>query len=346
LLLSFDPTIGGAGAGHGPPELKQLILSGADSNTTPSGVVRTAGAYRFLSLYKPLVMAAKRKGGPLCRNRVWISGKSIVVRRTATMTDTIYSGAANVNYSLYLTTYHGGRRLDFTNVIDDTLSSQQTLYQQNGAWSAQALGPPNEYSLSGSQNSHSDYYDFYYGGRSHNADSVVDFQFVGGARPPTGAPIQLLVYDSARTTLLRTLAPITSSVMNVWATTYSPRGDALYAAVTSNPYIGMEYWKLPLNGAAPTRLWTLPNGLASSLAVSEDGTELVADVEQQNSPHYMCWTEYRSTASGVRLDSVGRIDHDDCSVYHQGAASASRAHLLTLKERSSVGRSTLQSLFH
>jgi hypothetical protein len=114
LLVSFDSSLGAPTALHGAPELKRLILAGADSNTRPDESVRKIGAYRFLSMYKPLVLAARRRGAPLCGNRVWsVNGKVMAMRGDSTVRDTLFATGESGGY---LKVMHGGHRIHFLGV--------------------------------------------------------------------------------------------------------------------------------------------------------------------------------------------------------------------------------------
>lgn len=335
LLTSFDSTLGLPTANHGPPELKHLILEGADSNTTTSGSQRLAGGYSFLSMYKPLVLAAKRKGAPLCRNRVWVNGLRVIASRSSTLLDTLYTATGN-DVEL-VDTYHGGRRLDIE-VHSDTAAYELTLYNKNSTWSAFPLAPPGDYSISGSQRSYSNYENFAsLGGASHNGDSLAALHITGLGQG------QAVVTNSTGTTL-RTLGTITQNVSQVWAMTYSPTADALYSATSGSSYNGVEVWRIPVDGGMPVRLYQLPGALAASLQVSEDGRELNSDVQLAGGPGFRCWTEYRSASTGVRLDSVNFIPYPDCSADEQGGASASRMHPVAVRSRRSESSSSLRSL--
>ncbi len=319
LLVSFDSTLGAPVAGHGAPELKQLILAGADSNmafgsTTP----RMAGTYRLLSLYKPLVLAAKRQGAPVCRNRVWVAGNSVVVRRTPSLVDTIYT--STVGSPENVVTYHGGRRIDI-NVPHSSVYDSVSLYYANGQWTGGPPGPVNEFSLTGSSRSYSNYYRLFdprSDSRSHGGDSVPSIVL------DSHGAATIVVLDTTLTTRFRTLGTVPDSLVVAWAESYSPTGDAIYMAEFTKGYVGVRVYKAPMQGGTPTLLFSLPNGNATSLAVSEDGTELVADVETQGLSGYTCATEYRSTSTGFMLDSVNAINLPDCSTYTKGASSARR----------------------
>jgi hypothetical protein len=123
LLVSFDFTLGAPIPSHGAPELKHLILAGADSNTMPDGTVRKAGNYRFLSLYKPLVLAARRPGAPLCGNRVWSVNGQVVAMRNSTVQDTLFSTGESGGY---MTVMHGGHRILFLG--DSSFNNRQFVF--------------------------------------------------------------------------------------------------------------------------------------------------------------------------------------------------------------------------
>ncbi len=105
LVLAFDPGFTG-----GAPELKRLILAGADSNRGPNGQPRRAGTYRFLNAYETLKQAAHRKGGPLCGNRVWTANGLVLTQRGAVL-DTLGQLPLFSPVEV-ITVAHGGRRVD------------------------------------------------------------------------------------------------------------------------------------------------------------------------------------------------------------------------------------------
>lgn len=308
LLVSFDSTLGLPASG-GAAELRGLILSGADSNTTPSGVRRMAGPYRLLSLYKPLVLAAKRKGAPLCRNRIWIANHAVVVRRSPTLVDTIYSSSL---YPRNLVTYHAGVRVDFAEAQLDTSTSSTdsvSLYYVNGTWTRATLGPPSQYSWSGVT------WSWWRGGtHSHSGDSISNWQKFGGGQSPSFAVAQMYVQDSGHLGPIRLLGSTTHPVYNVGPWAYSPRGDAVYAFTGKQYYLGFqtELWRFPIDGSAPTILAYYPWGTAENLAVSEDGSEVITEVATVIPPDTVgppfnsasCYVEYRNSSTGARLDSI------------------------------------------
>lgn len=217
-----------------------------------------------------------------------------------------------------------------------------SLYQTNGTW-AQALGVPTDYTLSGSQFSHSNYYELQ--SFSHNGDSSVLYEKLSGWDPSYGGSVRFVIQDSLKNTV-RTLGTIPHNVVTVWAESYSPMGDAIYAATDSYPWIGVQFWRVPMSGATPTLLWTMPTGLAASIQVSEDGTELAVDEEQDN--YFMgfpCWTEYRKSTTGALLDSVNVIQQQDCSIYHEGGSSASLVKSIAVQPDKRRHREPLRSLF-
>lgn len=330
LLMSFDPTI------VTPAQLRQLILDGADSNSTPGGAVRRAGTYRFLSLYKPLVLAAKRKGAPLCRNRIWLDSNRVVVRRSASLVDTIFTGNIALITSL-LVTYHGGNRVDITTYGQS--QNDLSLLYQNGTWSAQPRAPLAGYSESGASQSYSSINTRGIFGRSHSGDSVANFRWVGPYNVFNGGTAQIFIQDSAGTGAGRNLTTLPHTGPFVLALAYSPRGDAVFAATgwswggyAPPEQITIEYWRVPLNGSPATRIWESPTRyLEASLTVSEDGTELATDIESYLPGTifggYNCWTEYRSAFTGVRLDSVtaNRVSpHDGVCGWDRHSGSSAR----------------------
>lgn len=226
--------------------------------------------------------------------------------------DTIYAGADTLITELR--TYHGGKRID----IDGSYGNNSySLYQNGSGWQAMAPGPANEYSLTGTSLSFARYapgYSF-----NHAGDSTV-FLTPVGQLPGTFA----IVIEDTMQTGFRQISTIPHSVLHGWVAARSPRNDAYYAATSGPAYNGVEFWKALPDGSEPRVLWSLPNGLVASLSVSEDGTEVIANVEHEDgSPNgYSCWTEYRSADTGIRLDSVNTTVVPDCSEYRQGGASA------------------------
>ena len=99
------------------------------------------------------------------------------------------------------------------------------------------------------------------------------------------------------------------------ATAWSPRGDAIFA-LTGNDRpagLGLQIWRVPMNGGAPTILSTQRYAYAPVLSVSEDGTEIEAAVElftgsdtleQPPFSHLHCVLEYRNSITGTMLDSI------------------------------------------
>jgi hypothetical protein len=342
-----------------------LILAGADSNTSSNGTVRRAGTYRLLSLYKPLVLAAKRKGAPLCRNRIWTDGRNLIVRRSASLLDTIFSSTTLDTLGLVYT-FHGGKRVDVS--TSGGINPRSVLFTNN-QWTSQAQVSRVGYSLSGSAESYSEQNSgLPVFGHSHDGDSIATFAWLTGPDPFSGGQVQIIVHDSARGGPNHNLGVVSSQGPQVNAIAYSPIGDAIFVATgatrgTVQPNPTIKYWRVPMSGAAPTLIWETPaNWWSSSLAVSEDGTELITDIERESGGLFFlddCWTEYRSSITGVRLDSVagvGAISSDhDCAGDRHGAASARRVSFAPSVNRvnqpssnqwASVGHSLFESLFH
>lgn len=173
LLVSFDSTLGVPAAG-GAAQLRQLILDGADSNTTSSGTARKAGTYRFLSLYKPLVLAAKRVGAPLCRNHVWIADGQILAQRGST---TEVLGTTVGPHGWAANALHGGHRVQYSDS-----SAIRTLDYGIPKW---VTGP--------TVNVH----DSIPGGtfrsvflHSHDGDTTVALSFADSVKNANGQPVQ------------------------------------------------------------------------------------------------------------------------------------------------------------
>ncbi len=151
LVLSFDPGFTG-----GPPELKRLILAGADSNKGPDGQPRRAGAYRFLNAYETLKQAARRPGAPLCGNRVWAANGAIFAERS-TGPEQVGTTTAPLTY---LSVAHGGRRIDFADTAFRAL-----LWNSSGTWQVSSSNPPSDQRDGGATLAAF--------GISHNLDSTV-----------------------------------------------------------------------------------------------------------------------------------------------------------------------------
>jgi len=328
LLVSFDSTLGAPVAGHGAPELKQLILAGADSNTTPAGVKRQAGTYNLLSLYKPLVLAAKRKGAPVCRNRIWATDHGVVVRRNSTLLDTIYTSSALIRD---VETYHGGRRIDIVTRTSDSLPARDSLslYQNNGGWASHARGPINEYSPTGSYRSIDIDQIFVVDTsqitRSHNGDSTAAYRHLPGWNYSGPYILNIVVRDTNPASSDHLIGQLTHPVYDAFALSISPRGDAVYAATGNQTFAGwgLEVWKVPTHGSVgPTVLFAYKWGFASYLSVSEDGSEVMVAMATVSGTdtlpghvapwlHQHCVLEYRSSTSGALLDSMDLGENKD-----------------------------------
>jgi hypothetical protein len=99
LLKSFDPRLTTA-------EIRGLIVEGARRGG------RAADGVPIINAYESLKAAARRRGAPLCGNRVWAQdGRLLVQRDTAAgaQPDTIYAGGATQGVSAL----HGGHQVVF-----------------------------------------------------------------------------------------------------------------------------------------------------------------------------------------------------------------------------------------
>jgi hypothetical protein len=100
LLLSFDPALS-------VNEVRDFIVGGALLGR------QSTDGIPYLNAYESLKLAAQRAGAPLCGNRVYKVGNSIIAER-GTATETIISlpnqTADSVNADIDV--YHGGKRID------------------------------------------------------------------------------------------------------------------------------------------------------------------------------------------------------------------------------------------
>lgn len=91
-------------------EIKQIILAGADSGKrrASDGAGRT---YPLLNYYEAMKLGGARAGAPLCGNRVWVSGTSVVAER-GSGTETIGTFADPGYQVSYANVFHGGQRIE------------------------------------------------------------------------------------------------------------------------------------------------------------------------------------------------------------------------------------------
>lgn len=121
LMKSFDPRLSA-------DSLKILLLQGA----VASGW--TSGGLPFLSAYESLKLTAQRSGAPLCGNRVWRSGGSIMPQRKGVATPLFL-----VDPSAFISdvqVLHGGKSVRF---YDRTASQYRLATWANGSWSTSTI---------------------------------------------------------------------------------------------------------------------------------------------------------------------------------------------------------------
>ena len=153
--------------------------------------------------------------------------------------------------------------------------------------------------------------------RSHNADSTAALRHVGTWSYSAPFLLKLVVKGTSAGSSDHDLGTLTHPVYDAFAVSYSPRGDAVYAATGNQHFVGwgLEVWKAPRNGGTPTTLFSYRWAFDQILSVSEDGSEIMAamtmatgtDTLNGGDPpfaHLHCVLEYRSTSSGALLDSI------------------------------------------
>jgi hypothetical protein len=275
MVLAFDPSILG-----GAPELKRLILAGADSNRGPGGQPRKVGCYRLLNAYETLRQAARRSGAPLCGNRVWAVNGAIVAERTGNATQTLASGLGTLSGQLQ--PMHGGQKIFFAD--SDSGWSSLAWNAQGGSWTVQygQLGtyldsfPLSAYSA---QN--------LYGGASHDADSFVVAVGGGGA---ADIGIAALSDPTNLTQLATFLVPDSLSAIPAFAAQYG----AVYVAVNEATGSSKVYRIPTTPGSTPALLSTLTGRIVFQMSEAEDASQF-ALLTGTNRQGANCQVEYRDT---------------------------------------------------
>jgi hypothetical protein len=119
LLFAFDSTITADSA------RAWLIRAAVNSG-------RHAGSFPLLDAYGALRIAAEGPGAPICGNRMWRTGDSLLVQRGSvfeTLNPSLGSPVGD------LTLYHGGRRID----VD---YSRSLVYSPTAGWQLTTAGAP------------------------------------------------------------------------------------------------------------------------------------------------------------------------------------------------------------
>lgn len=106
LLISFDPSLT-------VNEVRDFVLAGAllgGQNSVQSGKTQSLP---YLNAYESLKLAARRQGAPLCGNRVYKSGNSIIALRGTTedLLVQLDTSKTDSNYA-EINVFHGGKRMD------------------------------------------------------------------------------------------------------------------------------------------------------------------------------------------------------------------------------------------
>jgi hypothetical protein len=123
LLVAFDPTLA-----NRPAELRRLLLEGARRGGHATDGPDGTHAY-LLNAYESLRLAAQRRGGPICGNRVWTDGDRILVQRDTTpgaWPDTLYPSFLPTAVDVM----HGGRRIR----VRDLAGGERDFTYSNGQW--------------------------------------------------------------------------------------------------------------------------------------------------------------------------------------------------------------------
>jgi subtilisin family serine protease len=123
LLMSFDSTLRDQ-----PAEVKRLVLAGASRGGI--GISNGAGPGVFLlNAYESLRLAARRRGAPLCGNRIWTDADRIFIQR-----DTVPGALPDTLLPSFLPSavdvMHGGRRIR----VRDLAGGERDFNYENGRW--------------------------------------------------------------------------------------------------------------------------------------------------------------------------------------------------------------------
>lgn len=319
LLISFDSTLGSFNPGHGAPELKSLILTGAGNSVDVNGLTRTADGYPFLDLYTALVQAAKRPGAPICGNRVWANDSAIVVQRDTAPEVLDPIGHLSIDSAVaVLEVEHGGKEIgaclghapDFSQ-----LSCSPVVAFGAGGWTTTSgsLYQPNGGAA------------FSFEGRSHEAwavdtaaqDTIVAVAPLFGGR--TVWSITRSIGGGAPTQLAQvaiSVAPPQDNFVSYNAmVAYPPRGANIIVATTKlvqpgadGPFFDTTWvYTVAKAGGTPQILMVLPGvQFNGGFAISEDGAELVTT---ELTDFQQCF--YESYSLAVNAPVGGRLltDH-------------------------------------
>lgn len=270
LLKAFDSRLT-------PVDLRNLILAGADSGKRSVG---TTGR-NLVNAYEALKAAARRPGAPICGNRIWVDGDAIRVQRTASTDETI----AHIPGDYLMYTAHDGHYIG--------LGTGSVVFSQ-GSW---AVHPTGDYTIepSGASNS--------FRGLSHDPEFyafVRQLVWNGDSlgRPPTagvyvadtlGHETQVTTFNGFRDFVNYTAA-------------YPPRGNRLLVPINPDGInLAMRFYGVDLTTGQAALLWSLPDVIALSLGISEDGSEAMLSYEAY--PSSTCTIEFRTLPSGAMVRS-------------------------------------------
>jgi hypothetical protein len=205
LLLAFDSTLTA-------DSLKQYIVHGALNGGRvihdPDGTI-----HYLADAYESLKLAAQRAGAPLCGNHVWIAGTNIMVQRTATMSEAIYSDSGFPNG---LDVKHGGHRIFYGN---DNFTNEIAYDSPTRTWKVSTDGNnPPPATDGGAYNSSL--------GMSHNGDSILVNDLTSRSTDHTSVTYSVKGYPTGAP---RTLATILTGLVQ------GPYSTACVMRYNANP---------------------------------------------------------------------------------------------------------------
>jgi hypothetical protein len=260
MLLTMRPLLT-------PAEVKQYIVDGAARDG------RAASGIPILNAYESLKLAADGSGTPLCGNRLWVKGDSIMVQRGSS--DELL--AVTTDAPQFLQTYHGGRRIDYWPPVEP-----RTLRWSGAGWVDGPLDVGDTVStLTGATRSS--------GGRAHDLDSLAWVQQVDFCP----LPIQATLFHSAAdqfgnpTGTPRAVANLPDFVPNYFGNDpvnevgYSPIYGKAYVPVRPGctfPQTQLRVYEADLVSGQTAELLSLDDAWGRiQVAVAEDGGEIAVN---------------------------------------------------------------------
>ncbi|MDQ6734120.1 MAG: S8 family serine peptidase [Nitrospirota bacterium] len=295
LIMSLDPSLRDSTSA-----VRALILAGADSNQRGNGTHRQVtgrgGPYRMLNAYESLREVARRAGGPLCGNRIWVHADSVTVERrggptpideTILLLPALPPGSVRVGASR-VDVPHNGRRIVIDQLIEggDGMSGRKT-YELNVAtrhWELSSITDPTSRAGGTWLTSL---------GNSHDLDSGVTTRCCATSSSIEFSAFAVNEQPSQWVTVPYTFTPINGGLYGFpWSVSYSPRGG-VYIGTTSTVDAQVES---TVNG--PGSIWraqtrqsdlyfvniqarsvmahvTVPNLMITSVGMAEGRDELV-----------------------------------------------------------------------